>query len=97
LPGTRQNNRFWTGKKENTSKTPHFVCGNEGQSKLLVQFNLIGGRNDQVREEEKAKHLEGWKANGKSAWAYTKGNDVNPQTFVRWTKRQSECGRGVLK
>jgi hypothetical protein len=35
--------------------------------------------------------LEDWLKSGKSAWAYAKGNGLNPQTFVRWTKQSSEA------
>ena len=40
----------------------------------------------QISNEEKAMWLEDWRQSGKSAWAYAKGNGLNPQTFVRWTR-----------
>jgi hypothetical protein len=41
-------------------------------------------------KEEKALWLEDWEQSGKSAWTYAKGNGLNPQTFVRWTKTETE-------
>ena len=41
-------------------------------------------------EEEKAMWLEDWRESGKSPWAYAKANGLNPQTFVKWTKTQTE-------
>ena len=40
-------------------------------------------------KEEKAKRLEDWENSGKSAWAYAKANNLNPQTFTKWTKKES--------
>jgi hypothetical protein len=37
-------------------------------------------------KEEKAGHLERWKASGKSPWIYAEGNGVNSHTFVKWTQ-----------
>ena len=45
----------------------------------------------QFSEEEKTMWLEDWSQSGKSAWAYAKENSLNPQTFVRWTKREPEA------
>ncbi len=44
-------------------------------------------------EEEKAMWLEDWRQSGKSAWAYAKANGLNPQTFVKWTKAETEAER----
>ena len=44
-------------------------------------------------EEEKAMWLEDWRQGGKSAWAYAKANGLNPQTFVKWTKSETEAER----
>jgi transposase-like protein len=41
-------------------------------------------------EEEKAMWLEDWKLSGRSAWAYAKENGLNPQTFVKWTRAETE-------
>jgi hypothetical protein len=41
-------------------------------------------------EEEKAMWLEDWTQSGKSAWAYAKENGLIPQTFVGWTKAETE-------
>jgi transposase-like protein len=41
-------------------------------------------------EEEKAMWLEDWRRSGKTAWAYSKENGINPQTFVRWTRAETE-------
>jgi transposase-like protein len=41
-------------------------------------------------EEEKEMWVEDWRQSGKSALAYAKGNGLNAQTFVRWTKAGSE-------
>jgi len=42
-------------------------------------------------DEEKMMWLEDWKESGKSAWAYAKANGLNPQTFVKWTKTETEA------
>jgi transposase-like protein len=42
-------------------------------------------------EEEKAMWLEDWTQSGKSAWAYAKANGLNPQTFVKWTRTETEA------
>ena len=44
------------------------------------------------KEEEKRMWLEDWRQSGKSAWSYAKGNGLNPQTFVKWTKEEKEGG-----
>jgi hypothetical protein len=41
-------------------------------------------------EEEKKMWLEDWQASGKSAWAYTRANGLNLQTFLKWTKPAEE-------
>jgi transposase-like protein len=41
-------------------------------------------------EEEKAMWLEDWRKSGKTAWAYAKENGLNQQTFVNWTKTETE-------
>lgn len=41
-------------------------------------------------KEEKEKRLTDWRQSGKSAWAYAKGNGINPQTFIKWTKPQTK-------
>jgi hypothetical protein len=43
-------------------------------------------------EEEKSMWLEDWRQSGKSARAYAKENNLNPQTFVNWTKAESTAG-----
>jgi transposase-like protein len=43
------------------------------------------------REEEKAMWLEDWKQSGKSAWMYAKENGLNPQTFTKWVKKETEA------
>ena len=42
-------------------------------------------------EEEKELWLEDWQQSGKSAWAYARQNSLNPQTFVKWTKKEQEA------
>jgi hypothetical protein len=42
------------------------------------------------KEEEKAMWLEDWRQSGKNAWAYAKANGLNPQTFAKWTKTETE-------
>ena len=42
-------------------------------------------------KEEKAMWLEDWRQSGKSAWAYAKGNGLNTQTFINWTKTGTEA------
>ncbi|MCL2879625.1 MAG: hypothetical protein FWF29_05200 [Treponema sp.] len=42
-------------------------------------------------KEEKAMWLEDWRQSGKSAWAYAKGNGLNTQTFINWTKSGTEA------
>jgi len=42
-------------------------------------------------KEEKEKRLDDWQRSGQSAWAYAKGNGLNPQTFVKWTKSGTEA------
>ncbi|MDR0475857.1 MAG: hypothetical protein LBH43_19590 [Treponema sp.] len=42
-------------------------------------------------KEEKEMWLEDWKQSGKSAWAYAKENGLNPQTFVKWSKSETEA------
>ena len=42
-------------------------------------------------KEEKGMWLEDWRQSGKSAWAYAKENDLNPRTFVKWTKSETEA------
>ena len=44
----------------------------------------------QFNKEEKTMRLDVWRKSGKSAWAYAKANSLNPQTFVKWTKAQTE-------
>jgi len=41
-------------------------------------------------EEEKTMWVEDWRQSGKSIWAYAKANDLNPQTFAKWAKTESE-------
>jgi len=41
--------------------------------------------------EEKEMWLEDWRRSGKSAWAYAKENGLNQQTFVKWTKSETEA------
>jgi transposase-like protein len=47
--------------------------------------------------EEKRMWLEDWQQSGKSAWAYAKGNGLNPQTFVKWAKMQDEKNQGFVE
>ena len=42
-------------------------------------------------KEEKGMWLEDWRQSGKSAWAYAKENELTPQTFVKWTKTETEA------
>ena len=42
-------------------------------------------------KEEKTMWLKDWRQSGKSAWAYAKENNLNPQTFVNWTKAESKA------
>ncbi|MDR2972304.1 MAG: hypothetical protein LBU83_10305 [Bacteroidales bacterium] len=42
-------------------------------------------------KEEKNMWLEDWKESGKSAWSYAKENGLNPRTFIKWTKTESEA------
>jgi len=42
-------------------------------------------------KEEKAMWLEDWERSGKSAWSYAKENGLNPQTFTKWTKAETEA------
>ena len=42
-------------------------------------------------KEEKEMWLEDWRQSGKSAWAYVKGNGLNPQTFSKWVKSGREA------
>lgn len=48
-------------------------------------------------KEEKAEHVERWKASGKSPWIYAKGNGVNPHTFVKWTQGQTKGPQGFIE
>jgi transposase-like protein len=48
-------------------------------------------------EEEKAMWLEDWERSGKSARAYAKENGIAPQTFVNWTRKNSESGEGFIE
>ena len=41
-------------------------------------------------KEEKQMWLEDWRRSGKKAWAYAKENGLIPQTFIRWTKPETE-------
>ena len=41
-------------------------------------------------KEEKEMWLDDWRQSGKSAWSYAKENDLNPQTFVKWTESKTE-------
>ena len=47
--------------------------------------------------EEKAMYLEDWHQSGKSAWAYAKENGLNPQTFVRWTRKGKETEHSFIE
>jgi transposase-like protein len=47
--------------------------------------------------EEKAKHLEGWKASGKGAWEYAREIGVKGQTFSKWVKRQESGGKEFVE
>jgi hypothetical protein len=47
--------------------------------------------------EEKAKHLEGWKAGGKGAWEYARENGIKGQTFSKWVKRQNGGGERFVE
>ena len=42
-------------------------------------------------KEEKEMRLGDWRQSGKSAWSYAKANNLNPQTFVKWTKAETEA------
>ena len=42
-------------------------------------------------DEEKTMWLEDWRQGGKSAWAYAKANGLNPWTFAKWTKVETEA------
>ena len=44
-----------------------------------------------ISKTEKGMWLEDWRQSGKSSWAYAKENGLNPQTFVRWTKTETEA------
>ena len=41
-------------------------------------------------KEEKGMWLDDWRQSGKSACAYAKMNSLNPQTFIKWTKAETE-------
>jgi len=51
----------------------------------------------QFSKEEKAMWLEDWRQSGKSAWAYAKGNGINPQTFCGWVKREAKKASGFVE
>ena len=51
----------------------------------------------QFSKEEKAMWLEDWKSSGKAAWTYAKTNGLNPQTFKRWTKLESESKNNFVE
>ena len=40
-------------------------------------------------KEEKEMWLDDWRQSGKSAWSYAKANNLNPQTFTKWTKAET--------
>jgi transposase-like protein len=40
--------------------------------------------------EEKKMWLEDWKESGKSAWNYAKENGLNPQTFYKWARENTD-------
>jgi hypothetical protein len=42
-------------------------------------------------KEEKVLWLEDWRQSGKSAWTYAKENGLNPQTFIKWSKGETEA------
>jgi transposase-like protein len=41
-------------------------------------------------KEEKALWLEDWQQSGQGSQVYAKANGLNPQTFERWIKTESE-------
>jgi hypothetical protein len=41
-------------------------------------------------KEEKSMWLEDWKESGQSSWSYAKSNGLNPRTFSKWTKSETE-------
>jgi hypothetical protein len=41
--------------------------------------------------------LDDWKGSRKGAYVYAKGNGLNPQTFVKWTKEGSEVPKKFLE
>jgi transposase-like protein len=41
-------------------------------------------------KEEKALWIEDWQQSGQGSSAYAKSNGLNPQTFERWIKTESE-------
>jgi len=43
-------------------------------------------------KEEKEMWLEDWRQSGKGAWGYAKANNLNPQTFVSWSKAEKKTG-----
>jgi hypothetical protein len=42
-------------------------------------------------KEDKVLWLEDFRRSGKSPWAYAKENGLNPQTFIRWTKSETDA------
>ena len=50
-----------------------------------------------ISSEEKAMWLEDWRQSGKSAWAYAKENRLNPQTFAKWAKAETETKPGFVE
>jgi len=48
-------------------------------------------------EEEKTMWLEDWKQSGKSVWTYAKENGLNQQTFINWTKAESETKQSFVE
>ncbi|MDR1700193.1 MAG: hypothetical protein LBR68_03285 [Lachnoclostridium sp.] len=49
-----------------------------------------GGIKMRYSTEERAKWIAEWKKSGQRAWQYAKANGLKPQTFMRWTKEESE-------
>jgi len=48
-------------------------------------------------KEEKEMWLEYWRQSGESAWGYAKANNLNPQTFVNWSKAEKEKKTGFVE
>ena len=50
-----------------------------------------------ISTEEKALWLEDWRKSGKKAWTYARENGLVPQTFVKWTQKETENKNGFIE